>query len=104
MKPDPTARPHLSCHLLRRSGCSSAEPYPPSRRRQSTVRPWPCKVGLPAKSHLDALNALNLGGLGAEPPSMGLVFNGGPRHAKKATSILTPIDRVLAGPGGPLRR
>ena len=30
-KPDPKARLHSSCYLPRRSGCSSAEPYPPGR-------------------------------------------------------------------------
>ena len=59
-----------------RLGCSSAEPYPPSRPAESTPARARCngaagdQHGVSARPHPDVLNAKNLGGLGAEPPSL----------------------------------
>jgi putative transposase len=58
----------------RRSGCSSAEPYPPSRRAEGTPALARCNAPNDdaalalARPHPDVPNALNLGGLGAAPP------------------------------------
>ena len=59
----------------RRSGCSSAEPYPPSRHVQSTPTGETGNFLVDAnghpirRPHPDAPKAENLGGLGAEPPA-----------------------------------
>ncbi len=60
----------------RRSGCSSAEPYPPSRRAEGTPAPALCNAlggdhdVAVARPHPDVPNAQNLGGLGAAPPGV----------------------------------
>lgn len=54
----------------RRSGCSSAEPYPPTRQADATPAALPRQktTGGQTEDHPDVPNAENLGGAGAEPP------------------------------------
>jgi putative transposase len=60
----------------RRSGCSSAEPYPPSRLAEGTPATARCNGPggdhgvADARPHPDVLSAQNLGGPGAEPPAI----------------------------------
>lgn len=63
MKPDPKARPHPYWHPQRRSGCSSAEPYPPRRRRHPIADGRRCE----ARPHPDGPEAKNLGVWGRAP-------------------------------------
>ncbi len=55
----------------RRSGCSSAEPYPPNRLMDctATVPSDRLPADIQPPPHPDVLKAKNLGGLGAEPPN-----------------------------------
>jgi len=73
-RPSPKARPHAVLSPVRRSGCFSAEPYPPNRLGHSTPTILPCnrlfrtaeyQRSIPCRI---VLKAKNLGGLGAEPP------------------------------------
>ena len=64
MKPDPKARPHPCWHPQRRSGCSSAEPYPPRGRRQPTTADGRRRK---ARPHPDGPEAENLGVWGRAP-------------------------------------